>query len=93
MKHTGGWFVSAYDPLTVLADDASKTIICTIPAPRSNESARADAHLIAAAPDLLEALEQFVALVDTMHAIHGKTKADGPLATKARAAIAKARGQ
>jgi hypothetical protein len=46
----------------------------------------ADAHLIAAAPDLLEALEE-------MYAMCNMSPEDAPHRVKARAAIAKAKGE
>ena len=46
-----------------------------------------DARLIAAAPELFDALEQFAILG------HGKCTIGKPLAEMARAALAKARGQ
>ena len=61
--------------------------------------AKANAHLIAAAPDLLEALEDLVPIVDALDSgmakfadILGETE-PAPEAEKARAAIAKAKGE
>lgn len=51
------------------------------------EEARANARLIAAAPDLLEALKDMVGLVELMCPF------DGPQQRKARAAIARATGE
>jgi hypothetical protein len=50
----------------------------------------ADARLIAAAPELLEALEELYHLIDTAH--DGDRVFTFELAQKAQAAIAKARG-
>ena len=51
------------------------------------EEARANARLIAAAPDLLEALKDMVGLVELMCPF------DGPQQRKARATIARATGE
>ena len=51
------------------------------------ESARANTRLIAAAPDLLEALKDMVDLVELLCPF------DGPQQRKARAAIARATGE
>jgi len=60
-----------------------------------DEVREADLHLIAAAPDLLEALSMYVRLFES-HSITNSSPADkdftGYLAGKARAAIKKARG-
>jgi hypothetical protein len=50
------WFVDMSSPMRILEDDVRQTIICEIPTAASNEEAREDAKLIAAAPDLLSAL-------------------------------------
>lgn len=75
-KHTQGpWFVDKQGAPTIRQADG--TVISGVP------NNYADAHLIAAAPDLLDALK---ALVDT----YGSVK--GPLIQAALAAIAKAGG-
>ena len=53
----------------------------------------ADAQLIAAAPDLLWALEKMLREHDALQLAERKTNDRWPAATYARAAIAKARGQ
>lgn len=53
----------------------------------------ANAHLIAAAPDLLEALELAVATIDRLGVQHGPFNSAQGTLDVARAAIAKARGQ
>ena len=58
---------------------------CTNPQ-RPEDVREADAHLIAAAPDLLEALSEVVEWLE--HGDHA-----GPMHSKARAAIAKSRGE
>jgi hypothetical protein len=57
----------------------------------NTETNRANARLIAAAPELLEALEQLYHLIDNAH--DGDRVFTFELAQKAKAAIAKARGQ
>jgi hypothetical protein len=52
---------------------------------------KADARLIAAAPELLETLEELYRLIDDAH--DGDRVFTFELAQKAKAAIAKARGQ
>lgn len=59
---------------------------CTNPQ-RPEDVREADAHLIAAAPDLLEALENCVDLIELISPIEGDE------IRRARAAIAKARGE
>ena len=51
---------------------------------------KVDAHLIAAAPDLLEALEELFYLIDAAH--DGERVFTWEIQRKARAAIAKAKG-
>lgn len=52
------------------------------------------AHLIAAAPELYDALDAIVSQISAMQAIGDKTRLDGSTyLTKARAALAKARGE
>lgn len=78
IAHEGLWVESA-------GDEPEEICLCS-PATVPSDECRANARLIAAAPELLDALEGF----------HPKnTKAPGDLARaweKARAAIAKARG-
>jgi len=55
-KHTPGpWVVDAEDN-RILATDKRETIICSLSATCRNPGVLADAHLIAAAPDMLAAL-------------------------------------
>ena len=56
-----------------------------------DDDKKADAHLIAAAPELLEALEELYHLIDDAH--DGDRVFTFELAQKAKTAIAKARGQ
>lgn len=65
------------------------------------EQWQADARLIAAAPEMLEALEAALALLDKQRAEYNSTLtilphaavSEGPIAKQARAAIAKAHGE
>lgn len=50
-----------------------------------------DAHLIAAAPDLYEALAECVDRIDTFYGPPGSNHIDRELIARARAALAKAR--
>jgi hypothetical protein len=50
-----------------------------------------DAHLIAAAPDLLEALQELYHLIDSAH--DGERVFTTEMQKKAKAAIAKAKGE
>lgn len=56
--------------------------------PYTPETAEANAYLIAAAPDLLQALEEFLVIDDW----HDNTIAPLALVARARAAVAKAKG-
>ena len=69
----------------VLATDPRATIVCSVTGAQSNDQAVADANLIAAAPALLEALENMLSWADEQTPI---THLD-----KARAAIAQAKGE
>lgn len=85
-KHTpGSWKIGDWPQ--IVATDARETIVCNITGASSNEQATADARLIAAAPDLLEALR---AMHDAVAMIVGN---DSPVLQSAQAAIAKATGE
>jgi hypothetical protein len=83
-KHTPGPWEAQRDPNAIMADDwcigaqgqIDMVAVCS----------ERDASLIAAAPELLEALQEMVALVEMA------VPFDGPQQRKARAAIAKATG-
>ncbi len=53
---------------------------------------KADADLIAAAPDLLEALKELAFIVETVAHLQGRERELLPTADRARAAIARATG-
>jgi hypothetical protein len=62
---------------------------------RSDRAARANAKLIAAAPDLLEALQGVIGFIDDLALLEGGLSTNGPAQQRldsARAAIAKAAG-
>jgi len=88
MKRTqGNWrYEGAENGGRVLADDERKTIIHEPPCSPFNEQGMADARLIAAAPDLLEALEL------CLNAVRLAGWEGDFCAEKARLAIAKANG-
>ena len=89
--HTPGpWTVEPETHVTlrvVAGDDGD--CVCTLFAGTPADTRRADAHLLAAAPDLLAALE---ALVAQIRAEGGKGYRVHDLADAGLAAIAKARG-
>lgn len=100
-QHTPGpWHVSVGEivgHVEVGVDDAKDNFICTMHAipPTSN---MANALLIAAAPELLDALKRVVALYDSLDLTEEMRKAgwrnlDQPWVIAARAAIAKAEGR
>lgn len=89
-NHTKGPWVARPDPSAIYPDDwcvgvgdsLDSVAVC---------SAR-DAHLIAAAPDLLEALQEVLPLLEFLLMIE-KEPEPGSIGYKARAAIAKATGE
>ena len=92
-KHTPGpWEVEQDGPWTLVrgrdpelpSDDIPGPLVCT---PADNGYTQANAHLIAAAPDLLAALKEIVAGISV------GTDPDHPWIKEARAAIAKAEGR
>ena len=93
MNHTPGpwkWKTTGYRHLMTTAgadihDFGCGCCSCT------GDLSDADARLIAAAPELLEALEELYHLIDDAH--DGDRVFTFELAQKAKAAIAKARGQ
>jgi hypothetical protein len=82
----GSWFVE-HGSLWVLSDDPRATIIAEVSGAPSNPQALADARLIAAAPDLYEALASIVRKIDLLGPV------TAPSMNAARTALAKARGE
>ena len=100
MSHTPGPWTAISDPLhfhsltTIIAGN----VVRGIPQVRIDVGGKADigeleenARLIAAAPELLEALEELYHLIDDAH--DGDRVFTFELAQKAKSVIAKARGQ
>ena len=90
MKHTEGPWSAAeprhnYD--TVIRGPKGEPIALALIAGYTKQEGTANAALLAAAPDLLEALEEMVDLVELMCPF------DGPQQRNARAAIARATGE
>jgi hypothetical protein len=92
-QHTPGtWYADAHPSgLRILTDDARSTIICQQIGPASNAQARANARLIAAAPELLEALQVFAERSSSEEFITITVRS--AYVRRARAAIAKATGE
>ena len=93
-KHTpGGWIVYPFKAFVLPADrlDPDDAPICAMLWPtdkRSEEETQANARLVAAAPELLEALRNLVGLAEMRGSLHEYRAA----LDEARAAIAKATG-
>ena len=91
-KHTPGpWRVVKHDKLVVV-DDERMTIMCNFPYSLSVEQNMADARLIAAAPELLEALQSIAECCDEDHAARDYASRQTEIRGIARAAIRKATG-
>ena len=86
----GPWALmrTAYTGHLQVRDEAEEIVIALIPE-RTGDAAQSNARLIAAAPDLLAALEEVLPYV----LMGGSGKAQHDLKANARAAIAKARGE
>lgn len=85
-KHTAGpWLVSE----TFAVGPAGEIVACT---PHNHSRKEANARLIAAAPELLEALQGLVRFTDAVRVQVGMGKTQLERLAKARAAIAKAEG-
>ncbi len=101
----GPWRLDAEEVATVLGPDGFMTADCLILSVRkgapTDKRCRANAHLIAAAPDLYAAVKAAVEAYDEMVASLGDDDTsepapgslDSPDITLARAALAKARGE
>lgn len=98
----GPWRVDPDDATSVLASDDRVTIVACVTGASSNPVTVADAHLIAAAPDLLSALVNVLSAAAYAEAVEA-SKQSGSTETpawlrlhaafaSARAAIAKAEG-
>lgn len=103
-KHTPGpWHVSKVDRdwvVSALSTDAvDYSVAYCQPSGwhKKDLNHKANAHLIAAAPDLLEALKSVINAIDTANALTGHlegfAKVFAPTLAAANAAIAKAEGQ
>lgn len=88
INHTPGpWVIGKHDHDVVMVDTASGTAICDVYG--ESDDRPANARLISAAPDLLEALETLKRVVSKMrHTLDD----DDPALERAREAIAKAKG-
>ena len=84
--HTPGrWVIdNKHDPTRVLSTDDRATIVCVVTGPLLNPTVEADARLIAAAPELLDALKVCVGYDEARFM---------PGYKQALAAIAKAEGR
>ena len=102
MKQTQGmWIVGVYDATANFLSIKEHTCVCVAEnrmlvatcGPANDDQSQADAHLIAAAPALLDALTELLAFED--ESIPESMWGSGYQATiyKALAAIAKAKGQ
>jgi hypothetical protein len=104
MKHTPApWFAwrnSSYWEISAKNSNPEKfsfdigNVCASSPGDRDGGLQEANARLISAAPELLEALEEVTGILEMVLGVAGgyPTEADGP-AIKARNAIAKARGE
>jgi len=83
------WKVSdEHNIISIIADGAT---LCQMSRHRTKGSVLIDARLIAAAPDLLEALQELYHLIDSTH--DGERVFTTEMQKKAKAAIAKAKGE
>ena len=92
--HTPGPWVAVPGQSPIVIREA-RFIVCTIPGPWGNEWCEANARLIAAAPDLLEACEAaltWVAVATPREDAHPAAVNHANDLACLRAAIAKARG-
>ena len=89
MSHTPGpWKIEGHE---VFGAEGQEFVLIFDP---KTETGRSNARLIAAAPDLLEALEGLLPLCESLAGqAHPKEQRDDCRACRARAAIAKARGE
>jgi len=96
-KHTPGpWeikrhFDSCYRYISAPEHIALAQVVWCVEEEERSPVCEANAHLIAAAPDLLEALEELFHLIDDAH--DGERVFTWEMQRKARTAIAKAKGE
>lgn len=89
-NHTPGpWVIGKQDHDVMTVDTANGTAICDVYVDSDDRRPPANANLIAAAPDLLAALETLERMVSKMRYTLDD---DDPALEPARAAIAKAKG-
>lgn len=95
MKHQthteGPWSVDPVDQYLITADKDGLVVADISCEDRLDYEQLYNSHLVAAAPDLLEALEKLADLMDAV--ISGEYKPDSYTGQSARIAIAKARGE
>jgi len=88
----GPWYVGAPDDCYCIAEVGSRAVYPVAGRVYQNaDSDEADAHLIAAAPELYEALDELADLMQGV--IEGDYRPDSFTLQIARAALAKARGE
>jgi len=92
-KHTQGPWHDYTDPMSgmlYITDDAGNTIAMTSPMEDDPQAESANARLIAAASDMLAALEQALTHIEVDETTHGRNFAAGNVV---RTAIARATGE
>ena len=87
---SGPWFITEQDPPEIHGSDERRTVVCITTAPRSNEWNMADARLIAAAPEMYEALLKIVRINAGLEAWHEDAMPDAM--NRARSLLARIDG-
>ena len=91
-KHTPGpWKANFAISGSVYIFGGDRNFVCVFNEWRDEANQEANANLIAAAPDLLEALEELLSMCQRQEDFHDD--GDGRMFERASAAIAKARGE